>query len=271
MSSEAVDAVREQLDALIQAQASRRIARDTQGTYRLSIQDEGDSRAIPRQVLCVLETPDASQCSSSGQAENEDLAHTETWLVPKSAKAALKAGRQTFSGPEDFEAHLAGALEQAAFMRLTSKLAARDRSSREMEEFLVSEGYDRSAARKAVERACRSGLIDDLRFSQAFVCSKRRAGWGSRRIERDLLTRGVCEADVQKAMGECADGPTELERALGVARKKRMPEKNPTEKLARFLAGRGFSGDIALRVAKQVIAESREQPDLRDSPSDMSE
>ena len=258
MSSNAVKQVREQLDALMRVQADRAVAHKGSSSYRLRIQDdEGDCR-IPRQVLCFLEKPDSTLGEDGSGPTLEGPAYGDAWCVPKSAKGALKSGRQAFSGPDDFKEHLATVLEQAAFLRLTSKLAARDRSGRELEELLVGEGYDRPLARNAVERARRCGLIDDGRFAQSFVCSKRRAGWGSRRIERDLLSRGVAERDVHEALATSDDDSTEFERALGAARKKRLPEKNQVEKLARFLAGRGFSGDVALRAAKQVVSESSE-------------
>lgn len=262
MSADTVDNVREQLESLIAAQARRASARGRTGAYRLEIQEDPACLGKPRRAVCTLER--LADASSYGAIDNgsdptgdlPDASQGRNWVIPSSAKGTLKAGRQTFADVSDFESNLASSLEEAAFLRLSSKLAARDRSSREVAELLAREGYDELSAKRAVERACRCGLLDDSRFAQSFVASKRRAGWGSKRIEHELMLRGVPDEDVRSALAEPGGEDVEFERALGLARKKRLSETNPTEKLARFLVGRGFAPGISLRAARRAVAES---------------
>ena len=178
--------------------------------------------------------------------------------LPSSAEKTVKAGRSDFSGIEDFDAYLSEAAEQAAFDRVCAKLGARERSSHDAAALLEQEGYGVQEARNAVARAQRCGIVDDARYAQAFVRAKVQAGWGKARIVRELgqsrLSLEDCGADGVAAL----DDNHELARALTTARKKRIPDKNPVEKLARFLAGKGYSMSTALRAAKQVVAESQE-------------
>lgn len=181
--------------------------------------------------------------------------------LPLSAEKALKAGRVGFLDAEDFDTYLSGALDQAAFDRICAKLGARERASRDVVSLLEREGYSRETACNAVERARRCGVIDDKRYAQAFVRAKVQAGWGQSRIARELGQAGLSLEDCDAENAEMLNGEQEYARALATARKKRMPDKNPTEKLARFLAGRGYSMAVSLRAAKQVVAESLEPPE----------
>ncbi len=261
MSDTSIEQLRAQLDRLAQTQARRRDGNGLKAAYRLSIEDAPCAYGAPKQAVCTLLQPEPGPSSGSGCTSSltEDVSQAYSWPVPASAKSTLKAGRQAFADADDFESHLDAMLEQAAFSRLASKLAARDRSSHEVVGLLIKEGYDASVAQRAVGRACRCNLIDDSRFAQSFVSAKRRAGWGSRRIEHELSLRGVPDTDVQKALADLDAGESEFERAIGVARKKRLSDTNPTEKLARFLVGRGFGSDIALRAARQAVSEASQE------------
>ncbi len=80
----------------------------------------------------------------------------------------------------------------------------------------------------------------------------RRTRFGARRIERDLLAKGVSEEAVAAAMSDLKGG--ELEAAREVWRKKfggRVP-RTPADRArqARFLQGRGFDMDVILKVIK---------------------
>ena len=178
--------------------------------------------------------------------------------IPPSAEKTLKAGRCDFHDADDFDAYLSDALEQAAFDRVCVKLGARERASCDVISLLEQEGYGKEEARRAVARAQRCGVVDDKRYAQAYVRAKVRAGWGKARIERGLGHAHLSLKDCDMAAGAELDAEQEFARALAAARKKRVPDKNPTEKLARFLAGRGYSMAISLRAAKQAVAESQE-------------
>lgn len=96
-----------------------------------------------------------------------------------------------------------------------------------------------------VERLRAEGLVSDERFVEVLIASRRRRGYGPRRILKELQERGVEE----ETIGRCLEvnGSEWLEEVRRVRAKKfgrRLP-KNMTERArqARFLLQRGFTGD----------------------------
>ena len=75
--------------------------------------------------------------------------------------------------------------------------------------------------------------------------------FGAARVLHDLKAKGVDSAKLTEAAASLKD--TELDRALAVwQRKFDAPYANPSEyaKQARFMAARGFSGEVVGRVLK---------------------
>ena len=231
MAQTEVERVRCLLDELERHQHQRRGAADTQAApLRLHLQEEehASSPCKGRRVLCELL---ASQ-PHDGDAATRTATHALE--IPASARRVFASGRQAFEDAADFEAYARTALEQAAFERACSKLSARERPGKDVLNLLVQEGYPAEASQAAVDKAKRCGVISDTRYAQAFVNSKTRAGWGKARISRELERFGLSRA---------------------------IPSKNPTEKIARFLMGRGFATGLSLRVAKEVVAQAQEPSD----------
>lgn len=132
-------------------------------------------------------------------------------------------------------------------------LERRDYPRGELQEKLVQDGFERHIACDAVTDLEAANLLSDTKFAQSFVSSKIAAGWGLTRIERELSRRGV---EVSKLAGwphDYIDPEEEFSRALEVASKKTVREPNAQAKMARFLVGRGFSYDVARRVASKIV------------------
>lgn len=148
-----------------------------------------------------------------------------------------------------------------AWDRLTDLLNRRDYSSQETFDKLRRDGFSAGVARECVDRAVSSGLINDNRFADVFVRSKVAAGWGERRIESELSRRGVDASGLPGWPYEYLDPDDEHARALEVARGKSVHGKNKVQKLARFLAGRGYAPGLSLQVAREVLAEREDSED----------
>lgn len=181
-----------------------------------------------------------------------------TTRVPVSVARAFGQERRTFASPDAFDEALARCAAQCAWKRLLSMTGARERSAAHIERALVDEGFSRDVARDAVQRARTCQLVDDARFAETFIRAKLRAGWGRQRIERALAQEGV---DATLAPGypeEYFDAGDEERRAWEALLRKPVPARNPEQKLARFLAGRGFSPGLALRLARRRVEEANE-------------
>ena len=142
--------------------------------------------------------------------------------------------------------------------RVESLLGRRDYSSAELSEKLRTDGYPTSVTDELVERAVSCGLVDDARFGAAFARSKVASGWGRLRIERELERRGVSPDTIEGWPDEYVSSDDERERALLLARRRRLTGKNDYEKTVRFLCGRGYSLSLSAEVARDVLSE-REQ------------
>ena len=258
MAQTEVERVRCLLDELERHQHQRKGAADTQAaSLRLHLQEEehASSPCKGRRVLCELLADEPHD----GDAATPTATHALE--IPASARRVFASGRQAFEDAAYFEAYARTALEQAAFERACSKLSARERPGKDVLNLLVQEGYSAEASQAAVDKAKRCGVISDTRYAQAFVNSKTRSGWGKARISRELERFGLSLEDAGEEALDSLTQDREYERALAVASRRAMPSKNPTEKIARFLMGRGFATGLSLRVAKEVVAQAQEPSD----------
>lgn len=162
-------------------------------------------------------------------------------------------------------------------------LNRRDRTVSEVRAQLARKGISEELGDAAIQTLAEQGMLDDARFARLFVSDKRRLeGWGSERIRRGLLTRGIERDLVQAALeggedGEGAFAPeafdsgaraagaapgagtaiegdldeprSELERALAVLRR-RFPQppqdRRERERALGVLLRKGYESDLAL-------------------------
>ena len=175
-------------------------------------------------------------------------------VPPKVAQAFGREPREFASVPR-LEAHLEGLMRSCAWERLLALVRARERASADVRAKLVEAGYPGGVARDAVARAERCLLIDDGRFATSYVRAKARSGWGRERIARELGRMQVPDEDVRSALACVLSADEERSRAREALGRKRVPERDPVPKLARFLVGRGFATDVAFGVAREYVQD----------------
>lgn len=183
-----------------------------------------------------------------------------TIIVPVSVARKLKdeieENPRRFSSVEDVLAEERRLEEVLCSRKAEGLLNRRDYSGKELEERLLREGYLGSIVEGYVSRARRAGLVDDRRYAAVFVRSKAAAGWGRRRIERELERRGIGTDELDEAVLEQLDEEAERARALDVASRKTFSGRDVYAKAMRFLCGRGFSPSVSNEVAR-IVAESQ--------------
>ncbi|MDX1511018.1 MAG: regulatory protein RecX [Nitriliruptorales bacterium] len=132
--------------------------------------------------------------------------------------------------------------------RLRQRLAARD--------------FSRPAIDRALDQARAQRHVDDEALARALAREGIAKGHAPSRVRRDLLKRDLAAGVIDDALDEAA--PTDLEAAAFdlAQRKARSSRDAPPEAAFRrvvgHLARRGYSADLARRVARQVIFEDRE-------------
>ncbi len=139
-------------------------------------------------------------------------------------------------------------------------LNARDRTVSEVRRHLERRGVSDELADAAIQTLGRQGFLDDGRYAQLFVTDKRALEqWGSERIRRGLLSRGIDRQLVEAALAEAPDPApgddgegepvSELDRALGLLRR-RFPDpprdRRDRNRALGMLLRKGYESELAL-------------------------
>ncbi len=96
-------------------------------------------------------------------------------------------------------------------------------------------------------------LIDDERFATQYAEDKRRlSGWGSERIERSLIERGIPSQLASAAAGAAAHLEIERAEALVSERFADLDDERERQRALGLLARRGFSSDNAYEAIRRA-------------------
>lgn len=137
--------------------------------------------------------------------------------------------------------------------RAVAALARREHSSAELRRKLqrhLPEGVDPSEIDCVLDELARKGMLSEARFAASLVRS-RAERFGAARVRQELKQHGVAPDLIAQATAELAR--SEMVRAREVWRKRfGVPPRDDAEraKQLRFLAARGFSTDVILRVVR---------------------
>jgi regulatory protein len=127
-------------------------------------------------------------------------------------------------------------------------LNRRDRTVQEMQAHLLHRGIEDEVAELAVAELCRQGYLDDGRFARLFVQDKSYLEhWGSDRIRRALLGRGIAPGVADAALAETA-ASSELERALALLERRfprGLPGRRESERALGVLLRKGYEYELA--------------------------
>lgn len=131
----------------------------------------------------------------------------------------------------------------------------RDRTEKEAREKLRKKGIDEKTVEEAIEWLKEEGLLNDANFARQWV-EGRKEKYGSSRLYRELIRKGVRSEIAREAVGEILE-EEELQRAISWGRRRlaSMPENDPRRraKLASFLLRRGFSWEIVEKVLRYLF------------------
>jgi regulatory protein len=125
-----------------------------------------------------------------------------------------------------------------------------DRTVSELRRHLEHRKIEAETRDRTVETLTDQGYLDDARFARQFATDKREfEQWGSERITRGLLARGIEREQVEAALAELATDETELDRALALLRL-RFPsaprDRRERDRAIGVLLRKGYDSDVAL-------------------------
>lgn len=131
-------------------------------------------------------------------------------------------------------------------------LSARDRTIAEMRAWLERKQVPPEAIEHAVDQLAEARYLDDRRFAERFAEDKRGIEqWGTERIQRDLLRRGVPSQLVEEVVSE-RDREQELRAAIGLLGERMAPPVDDRErdKAWRLLIRKGYEPDLAYEAVR---------------------
>jgi regulatory protein len=138
--------------------------------------------------------------------------------------------------------------EKSLRARALAHLACREHSRAELERKLLPHADSREALGRLLAELEESKLLSDRRFAEVLARS-RGERFGAARVKQELRAHGVADETVRDAIGELKR--TELLRARAVWQRKFDALPADTAERARqmrFLAQRGFSGEVIRRI-----------------------
>ena len=119
-------------------------------------------------------------------------------------------------------------------------LARREHSRASLDGRLARAGVGDAVRDEVLERAERSGLVDDMRFAERRARQLAERGAGDLLVLDDLLHQGVDEAAARTAIAAL---PPEAERAAGI-----VERRGRSARTLRHLGARGFSEESLERL-----------------------
>ena len=137
-------------------------------------------------------------------------------------------------------------------------LAAREYSRFELEQKLKPHEENEGELKVALDDLEAKGFISEARVVESTL-NQKASRFGAARLLNTLKAKGIDAGVIAEAADQLKE--TEFDRAMEVwTRKFGEPYKTPNEyaKQARFLASRGFSGEVVGRVLRQTQREGQE-------------
>ena len=150
-----------------------------------------------------------------------------------------------------------------AMGRAVNYLNIKPRTRAQVEKYLISKGYESSEIEKVIDELQEYSYIDDRNFARLYFELGFEKGRGLSRIKRELAEKGVDRETIEAAYEELENVPDPYEMAMAIAEpiardyntdEMTYEEKTKLQaKILRRLATRGYSGDVAYKVARECV------------------
>lgn len=143
-------------------------------------------------------------------------------------------------------------------------LAAAPKTRAQLADAMSRRGVPETAANAVLDRFGEVGLVDDAAFATSWVQSRQRVrGLAPRALVNELRERGVAEPLIADAVATIDHDEIEAAARELVLRKARATTGLPTAVRMRRLVGmlnrKGYSGELAVRVVREVLGEETSQ------------
>lgn len=137
-------------------------------------------------------------------------------------------------------------------------LSLRARSTAELRQRLLREGYEPDDIAGVLAALTESGLLDDADFARSWVTSRQPAGIGPHRLQAELGRKGVPREMIAAALAAHADEEMDRAAAARMARKrlgKQVADRPSVARVRRFLLARGYGHDLVDNVLRSITGD----------------
>lgn len=136
----------------------------------------------------------------------------------------------------------------------------RSRSEAEIRRYLSRRGYARGAADFVTEKLRSLTYLNDETFSRGWALARAQDhGYGPRRIEQELRSKGVEQTLIRTVLRETFDQVDEDERARRLLAKQfkgsNLSEPKTMRRAAAFLQRRGYSSKVVFNLLRYSIED----------------
>lgn len=133
-------------------------------------------------------------------------------------------------------------------------LGMRPRSRKEIEKKLKEKGFAKKIIKKTLKKLEEYGYLNDKKFAQSWLEARKLTGKGKFVVRRELREKGIRENLAKKILARYSPKEEiEIAKNLIERRRARYKDLNPLErkqKIARYLASRGFSWEAISQILK---------------------
>ncbi len=135
-------------------------------------------------------------------------------------------------------------------------LSVRSRSEKELIKRLTQKSFSQKVIRKIVHELKKTDLLNDAKFSEDWIQSKLKKGFGPKRITLELREKGVSYSVIIKELKKSLKNYSESSIIQELIRKRiqqyRKLEKTVMQRrLYGYLLRRGFSSDVITSIIKK--------------------
>jgi len=168
------------------------------------------------------------------------------------SNSGLRVGQELSAHEvEEFRGQAGEAKAYALALRF---LGIRQRSRRELMDYLVGrKDCDHDEAEAALERLERLGLVDDLRFAQAWIADRQAVRPRSKiRLAQELAAKGISRDVADQALAAVdLESEVVVLRKL-IERKRRLPAYRDQQKLTNYLMRQGYRYDLIKEALEDI-------------------
>ncbi len=179
-------------------------------------------------------------------------------------KHHLKAGMEIDKAKLDeiqYDEEKSVALDQALKL-VTGSM----KTEKQIDEYLDRKGYKGPVCEYVKEKLRYYGLLDDLKYCQAYVGSVK--GKGRRALMDDLYKRGAKREAIEAALADYTDDEDEAYAVLTRYMRGKEITQDTTRKAFRYLMAKGFSYDTAKACLKRLGEDIAEDTDTDTASED---